>query len=62
MLYTPGVERRNQRGKKDVKEAKHVYDDVKQILESESKVCEGLKMGVEVQFGATLEEMKTLWK
>lgn len=42
--------------------AKKTYKIVKEICESESQLCSGLKMKVEIKFGANLEDMKVLWK
>lgn len=42
--------------------AKEVYRLVKDVTESESKICPGLKMKVEVKFGAKLDAMKVLWR
>lgn len=42
--------------------ARETYKLVKQVLESESKLCPGLKMKVEIKFGAKLDSMKVLWK
>ena len=42
--------------------AKEVYRVVKETLESESQLCPGLRMKVEIKFGASLDEMKVLWK
>ena len=45
-----------------VKDARDSYLLVKQILESESKLCPGLTMKVKIKFGAKLEPMKVLWR
>lgn len=42
--------------------AKQTYRTVKDTLETESKLCPGLKLTVEVKFGARLENMKVLWR
>lgn len=44
------------------KKAKVAYQTIKKALESESRLCPGLQMNVEVKFGARLDEMKVLWK
>lgn len=45
-----------------VKAARETYKLVKQVCEAESKLCPGLKMKVEIKFGARLDQMKVLWK
>ena len=42
-------------------EAKEIYMIMKDTLESESKLCPGLKMSVEIKFGIRLDEMKVFW-
>jgi hypothetical protein len=42
--------------------AREMYLKVKETLEAESKLCPGLKMKVEIKFGAKLDKMKVLWK
>lgn len=42
--------------------AKETYQIVKETLEAESKLCPGLRMKVEIKFGARLSAMKVLWK
>lgn len=41
--------------------AKDTFLLVKRVLESESKLCPGLKMKIEVKFGAKLNDMKVFW-
>lgn len=45
-----------------VKAAHETYKLVKRVCEAESKLCTGLKMKVEIKFGAKLDQMKVLWK
>ena len=45
----------------DIPNAKPTYMAVKKSLESESKLCPGLNMKVEVKFGSRLDNMKVLW-
>lgn len=45
-----------------VESAREVYKEVKEVLETESKLCPGLKMKVQIKFGAKLNAMKILWK
>jgi len=45
-----------------VQQAKETYDIIKQTLETESRLCPGLRMKVEVKFGVRLNNMKVLWK
>ena len=45
----------------ETKDAKSIYDIMKQTLESESRLCPGLKMKVEIKFGINLNEMRVLW-
>ena len=45
-----------------VKKAKATYETIKKTLESESVLCPGLQMKVEVKFGVRLDKMKVLWK
>jgi hypothetical protein len=45
-----------------VNAARDAYQTVKRVLESESKLCPGLKMKVEVKFGGKLDSMKELWR
>lgn len=45
-----------------VSSAKQTYDIMKDVLESESKLCPGLKLKVEIKFGARLDSMKVLWR
>lgn len=40
---------------------KQIYEITKDTLESESKLCSGLKMRVEIKFGSNLNQMKILW-
>ena len=42
--------------------AQETYKLVKRTCEEESILCPGLKMKVEIKFGARLDEMKVLWK
>jgi hypothetical protein len=42
--------------------AQETYKLVKRICEEESILCPGLKMKVEIKFGAKLDQMKVLWK
>lgn len=42
--------------------AKDTYIALKEIAESESKLCPGLNMKIEVKFGARLNDMKVLWR
>jgi hypothetical protein len=42
--------------------ARDMYKLVKSTLEAESKLVPGLKMKVEIKFGARLDAMKVLWK
>ena len=42
--------------------AKNTYDIMKSTLETESKLCPGLNMKVEIKFGIRLDDMKVLWK
>lgn len=42
--------------------AREIYKLVKQTLQAESKLCPGLKMKVDIKFGAKLNSMKVLWK
>lgn len=42
--------------------AKKTYDIVKQSLESESALCPGLKLKVQIKFGMQLDKMKVFWK
>lgn len=44
------------------KKAKNTYDTLKGVMESESQLCPGLRMKIEVKFGARLDQMKVLWK
>lgn len=46
----------------NVKAARESYKLVKQVCESESKLCPGLFMKVEIKFGIRLDQMKVLWK
>ena len=46
----------------EIPNAKQTYKIVKESLEAESNLCEGLKMKVEVKFGSRLSNMKVLWK
>jgi hypothetical protein len=46
----------------EIKYAREIYKIIKNVCEAESAVCPGLKMKVEIKFGAKLDEMKTLWK
>lgn len=41
--------------------AKDTYHIIKDTLETESKLCPGLKMKVEIKFGARLNDMRVLW-
>jgi len=43
-------------------DAKATYRIMKDTLEAESKLCPGLKMSVEIKFGARLDDMRVLWK
>jgi len=45
-----------------VKSAHDSYKLVKEVCETESKLCTGLKMKVEIKFGVKLDQMKVLWK
>lgn len=45
-----------------IKAAHETYKLVKNICETESKLCPGLKMKVEIKFGAKLDQMKVLWR
>jgi hypothetical protein len=45
-----------------IEAARETYLKVKEILEGESRLCPGLRMKVEVKFGAKLDKMKVLWK
>lgn len=45
-----------------VSAARETYKLVKEVLESESKLVPGLRMKVEVKFGAKLDAMKVLWR
>lgn len=42
--------------------AQETYEIIKRTLEAESKLCPGLKLEVEIKFGAKLDNMKVLWK
>lgn len=42
--------------------ARHAYQTVKRVLETESVLCPGLEMKVEIKFGARLNAMKVLWR
>lgn len=42
--------------------ARQTYQITKDVLESESKFCPGLKMKVQIKFGARLDQMKELWR
>lgn len=44
------------------KHAHETFKTIKKVCESESLLCPGLKMKVEVKFGAKLDNMKVLWK
>lgn len=46
----------------NVKSAAESYKIVKRICETESVLCPGLVMKVEVKFGVKLNQMKVLWK
>lgn len=46
----------------NVNSARQTYRKVKDVLESESKLCPGLKMKVQIKFGVKLDKMKELWK
>jgi hypothetical protein len=46
----------------EIAAAREAYVKTKTILESESKLCPGLKMKVKIEFGAKLDNMKVLWK
>lgn len=45
-----------------IEAARETYKLVKEICEKESVLCPGLKMKVEIKFGAKLDQMKVLWK
>lgn len=45
-----------------IKSAREMYKLVKQVCEAESSLCPGLKMKVEIKFGAKLDNMKVLWR
>lgn len=45
----------------DIPNAKATYQAMKDSLESESKLCEGLSLKVEVKFGSRLSNLKVLW-
>jgi hypothetical protein len=45
-----------------VQAARETYKKIKEVSEAESKLCPGLKMKVEVKFGARLDAMKVLWR
>ncbi len=42
--------------------ARDMYRIVKDTCETESKLCPGLRMTVEIKFGGKLDSMKVLWK
>lgn len=42
--------------------AKKTYQLVKETLETESRLCPGLKIPVKVMFGGRLDDMRVLWK
>lgn len=44
------------------KAAHETFKLIKQVCESDSTLCPGLKMKAEVKFGAKLDNMKVLWK
>ena len=44
----------------DIPKAKSNYVEVKKILESESELCPGLKMKVQIKFGSTLGDARVL--
>lgn len=46
----------------EIAAARDTYVKTKQVLESESVLCPGLKMKVKIEFGARLNNMKVLWK
>ena len=46
----------------ETSKAKQTYQTVKSVLESESRLCPGLNMKVEIKFGARLDQMKVLWR
>ena len=45
-----------------IRAARNTYRTMKTTLEAESVLCPGLKMKVEIKFGARLDDMKVLWK
>jgi hypothetical protein len=45
-----------------IRAARNTYRTMKQTLEAESVLCPGLRMKVEIKFGARLDEMKVLWR
>lgn len=45
-----------------IRSARNTYRTMKQTLEAESVLCPGLRMKVEIKFGARLDDMKVLWK
>lgn len=45
-----------------MEKAKQAYQTVKSVLESESKLCPGLRMKVQIKFGTRLNQMKELWR
>jgi DNA polymerase I-like protein with 3'-5' exonuclease and polymerase domains len=45
-----------------VPKAREAYRLTKGVLEAESRLCPGLRMNVEIKFGAKLDAMKVLWK
>lgn len=46
----------------EIAAARDTYLKIKQVLETESILCPGLKMKVKIEFGARLNSMKVLWK
>lgn len=46
----------------EVRKAKKTYDILKGVMESESRLCPGLRMKIEVKFGTRLDNLKVLWK
>jgi hypothetical protein len=45
-----------------VSAARETYRTVKDTLETESKLCQNLKLNVQIKFGAKLDNLKVLWK
>ena len=46
----------------ELSKARQAYQTVKSVLESESQLCPGLKMKVQIKFGPRLNNMKEFWR